>query len=46
MRYEGYEQDDVRISIYKNIMYILNSSNLRKNIMDEIHEMPYFGHRG
>jgi hypothetical protein len=45
-KYEGYQLNDDGFFIYKNRMYIPNSLDLRRIIMDEIHKMPYSGHLG
>jgi hypothetical protein len=45
-KYEGYQLNDDGLLIYKNRMYIPNSLELRRIIMDEIHKMSYFRHSG
>ena len=43
-RYEGYHLEGDRLLIYKNKIYIPNVAYLRRIVMDEIHQAPYFGH--
>ena len=45
-RYEGYKLEEYGLITYKNIIYIPNVAYLRRNVMDEIHQAPYFGHPG
>ena len=45
-RYEGYKFEEDGIITYKNIIYILNVADLRRIVMDEIHEAPYSSHLG
>ena len=42
--YEGYKLEEDRLLTYKNIIYIPNVAYLRRVVMDEIHQDPYFGH--
>ena len=43
-RYEGYKLEEYELLTYKNIIYIPNVANLRRIVMDEIHQAPYSGH--
>ena len=43
-RYEGYKLEGDGILTYKNIFYITNVANLRRVVMDKIHQAPYSGH--
>ena len=43
-KYEGYKLEEYGILTYKNIIYIPQVENLRRFVMDEIHQAPYFGH--
>ena len=45
-KYEGYKLEEDRIITYKGRMYILNVAELRRVLMDEIHQAPYSGHPG
>ena len=45
-RYEGYKLEVDGLLTYKNRIYIPNVADLRRIVMDEIHETPYFGHLG
>ena len=45
-RYEGYKFEEDGLLIYKNRFYIPNVVDLRRMVMDEIHQAPYFGHPG
>ena len=40
--YEGYELEEDKLLTYKNRIYIPNVAYLRRAIMDEIHQAPYF----
>ena len=43
-KYEGYKLEEDGILTYKNRIYIPNVANLRRIVMDEIHQAPYSGH--
>ena len=43
-KYEGYKLEEDGLLTYKNRIYILNVSYLRRVVMDEIHQAPYYGH--
>ena len=43
-KYEGYKLEEDEIFTYKKRTYIPNVENLRRIVMDEIHQAPYFGH--
>ena len=43
-RYEGYKLEEYGILTYKNIIYIPHTTDLRRIVMDEIHQAPYSGH--
>ena len=45
-KYEGYKLEEDGILTYKNIIYIPDVADLRRIVMDEIHQAPYFGHPG
>ena len=45
-KYEGYKLRDDSLLLYKNMMYVPNSTNLRHLILDEFHRRPYVGHLG
>ena len=45
-RYEGYKLEEDGILTYKNIFYIPNVADLRRMVMDKIHQAPYFGNPG
>ena len=45
-RYEGYKLEEDRILTYKKKIYIPNVADLRRVVMDEIHQAPYSGHPG
>ena len=45
-KYEGYKLEEDEILTYKNIVYIPNVGDLRRIVMDEIHQAPYSGHPG
>ena len=44
--HEGYKLEEYELLNYKNIIYIPNVADLRKIVMDEIHQAPYSGHPG
>ena len=43
-KYEGYKLEEDGLLTYKNIIYIPNVVDLRRIVMDEIHQAPYSGH--
>ena len=43
-RYEGYKLEEDELLKYKNKIYIPNVADLRRIVMDEIHQAPYSGH--
>ena len=45
-KYEGYKLEEYGILNYKKRIYIPNVVDLRRMVMDEIHQTPYFGHPG
>ena len=45
-KYEGYKLEEDGLLTYKNKIYIPNVANLRRIVMDEIHQSPYSGHPG
>ena len=45
-KYEGYKLEEDGLLTYKNRIYIPNVANLRRVVMDEIHQAPYSGHPG
>ena len=45
-RYEGYKLEEYGLLTYKNRVYIPNVADLRRIVMDEIHQAPYSGHPG
>ena len=45
-RYEGYKLEEDGILIYKGRIYIPDVADLRRVVMDEIHQAPYSGHPG
>ena len=45
-KYEGYKLEEYGLLNYKNRIYIPNVENLRRIVMDEIHQAPYSGHPG
>ena len=45
-RYEGYNLEEDGLLTYKNRIYIPNVADLRRVVMDEIHQPPYSGHPG
>ena len=45
-KHEGYKLEEDEILTYKNRIYIPNVANMRRVVMDEIHQAPYSGHPG
>ena len=45
-KYEGYKLEEDGLLTYKGRIYIPNVSDLRRVVMDEIHQAPYSGHLG
>ena len=45
-KYEGYKLEEDELLTYKNRVYIPNVAELRRIVMDEIHQSPYSGHPG
>ena len=45
-KYEEYKLEEDEILTYKNIIYIPNVAELRRIVIDEIHQAPYYGHPG
>jgi hypothetical protein len=45
-KYEGYQLRVDNLLIYNKRLYVLDSIDLRKLIMDEFHRRPYVGHLG
>ena len=45
-RYEGYKLEEDGLLTYKGRIYIPNVADLRRVVMDEIHQTLYSGHRG
>ena len=45
-RYEGYKLEGDGILTYKGRIYIPDVADLRRVVMDEIHQAPYSGHPG
>ena len=45
-KYEGYKSEEDGLLTYKNRIYIANVADLRRVVMDEIHQAPYSGHPG
>ena len=43
-RYEGYKLEEDGLLTFKDRIYILNVADLRRIVMDEIHQAPYTGH--
>ena len=43
-KYEGYKLEEDELLTYKNRIYIPNVSDLRRVVMDEIHQSPYSSH--
>ena len=44
--YEGYKLEEDGLLTYKNIIYIPDVVDLRRIVMDEIHQAPYSSHQG
>ena len=45
-RYEGYKLEEYGLLTYKNKIYIPSVEDLRRVVMDDIHQAPYSGHPG
>ena len=45
-KYEGYKLEEDGLLTYKGIIYIPNVVDLRRFVMDEIHQAPYSSHPG
>ena len=45
-KYQGYKLEGDGLLTYKNRIYIPNVADLRRIVMDEIHQAPYSGHPG
>ena len=45
-KYEGYKLEEDGLLTYKSRMHIPNVVDLRRVVMDEIHQNPYPGHPG
>ena len=45
-KYERYKLEEDGLLTYKNKIYIPNVSYLRRVVMDDIHQAPYFGNPG
>ena len=45
-RYEGYRLEKDGLLTFKGRIYILNVADLRRVVMDEIHQTPYSSHPG
>ena len=45
-KYERYKLEEDGLFTYKNRIYIPNVTDLRRLIMDKIHQAPYSGHPG
>ena len=45
-KYDGYKLEEGGLLNYKNRIYIPNVADLRRIVMDEIHQAPYSGHPG
>ena len=45
-KYEGYKLEEDGLLTYKKIIYILYVVDLRRIVMDEIHQALYSGHLG
>ena len=43
-KYEGFKLEEDGLLTYKNRIYIPNVADLRRVVMDEIHQAPYSGH--
>jgi hypothetical protein len=46
MKYEGYQMLEEGLWTYKNRLYIPNCDDLKRFIMDELHNIPHIGHPG
>ena len=44
--YEGYKLEEDGLFTYKNIIYIPQVADVRRIVMDEIHQDQYSGHPG
>jgi hypothetical protein len=44
VKYEGYQMIEGGLLTYRNRFYIPVCDNLKRFIMDEIHQRPYSGH--
>ena len=45
-RYKGYKLEEDGLLTYKGRIYIPSVADLRRVVMDEIHQTQYSGHRG
>ena len=45
-RYEGYKLEEDGLLTYKGRIYIPYEADMRRVVMDEIHQAPYSSHRG
>jgi len=45
-KYEGYHLATNELLLYNNIVYVLDSTDLKHLVMDEFHRRPYVGHLG
>ena len=45
-RYEGYKLEEDGLLTFKGRIYIPHVADLRRVLMDEIHQAPYSGHPG
>jgi len=45
-KYEGYRLREYDLPMYKDKLYILNNVDLKKIMMDELHQSPYSVHLG
>ena len=45
-RYEGYKLEEDELLTYRGRIYIPNVAELRRVVMDEIHQASYSGHPG
>ena len=43
-KYEGYKLEEYGLITYKGRIYIPNVADLRRVVIDEIHQAPYSGH--
>jgi hypothetical protein len=46
LEYEGYQMLDEGLLTYRNRLYIPSCDDLKRFIMDKLHERPYIGHSG